>query len=253
MMVTLFTASSPAVLGWAVLTVKKQTQPLSARNGMRQQESSGVRLQAKLTGQRGMFPGGFSPDGRTLATGSNTGPAMLWDTATGQLRTTLTETSSSGPITFSPDGRMLATSGVKKVKLLNLKTGELKATLLASKGLFSLLYTLTFSPDGRALLTVSSDLKALLWDVATGQLKATLGRQKGLVVTAVFSPDGQMVATAGSEDKTAKMWDAATSQLQASLTGHRAGIYDVIFSPDGRMLATAGQGNTTLLWNVPVG
>jgi WD40 repeat protein len=52
----------------------------------------------------------FSPDGRTLATGSYDETAKLWDTATGALRSTLTgHTDYINSVAFSPDGRTLAT------------------------------------------------------------------------------------------------------------------------------------------------
>jgi hypothetical protein len=61
-----------------------------------------------------------------------------------------------------------------------------------------------FSPDGKRILTASSDGTAKLWD-AGGKLLADLNKHKGAVLSAVFSPDGKRILTASS-DGTAKVW-----------------------------------------------
>lgn len=57
----------------------------------------------------------FSPDGRTLVTGSAGNTVKLWDAKTGELRQTLTGHSGSViSIAFSPDSKTLASASLDK-------------------------------------------------------------------------------------------------------------------------------------------
>ena len=70
---------------------------------------------------------------------------------------------------------------------------------------------------------------------------------KGIVVTAVFSPDGLRVLTA-SWDKTAKLWDTQGNIL-VEFKGHAHVIWNAVFSPDGLRVLTASADNTAKLWD----
>ena len=102
---------------------------------------------------------------------------------------------------------------------------------------------LSYSPDGKTLVTAGWDLTAKLWDASTGQLRATL--QAGAphpmnaalarqfhVTRAVFSHDGKMLATVGLETK---IWDVETGRLHVTL-GLSTIDSDVAFWPDGGTL-----------------
>jgi len=126
------------------------------------------------------------------------------------------------------------------------------AQILAITGHKDTVRSIAFSPDGRRLVTASSDKSARIWDAETGREILRLGGHTGGVGSAVFSPDGGRVATASS-DRTARIWDASTGREIAVLSGHTDRVRCVTFSPDGRQLATAANDKTARVWDAATG
>jgi len=193
----------------------------------------------------------FSPDGKTLASGSRDNTVILWDLASNQpIDQFIGHTGWVYSVAFSPDGRTLA-SGSRDNTIILWNLAADPRTDQPLTGHTEAVYSVVFSPDGRMLASSSTDRTIILWDVASGQpIGQPLTGHTGGVVSVAFSPDGRTLAS-GSDDRTLIMWDVEGRQpLGQPLTGHSNSVWSVVFSPDGQTLASGGFDDTIILWDV---
>jgi len=99
-------------------------------------------------------------------------------------------------------------------------------------------YMVSFSRDGRFLVTAAGDNSAIIWDVQK-QTPLHVLPHDAAVYAAVFSPDGKHVAS-GSGDGSVILWNTADGGQVARQKQHGDAVYCVSFSPDGQRLASAG-------------
>jgi WD40 repeat protein len=111
----------------------------------------------------------FSPDGHTLATGSDDHTTRLWDVHDlhhpSSLDTLSGHTSLVDAVAFSPDGHTLATGSLDQtVRLWDLSDPHHPTLLGTLSGHTSYVYSVSFSPDGHTLAIGSADRTARLWE-----------------------------------------------------------------------------------------
>ncbi|MFD7428196.1 trypsin-like peptidase domain-containing protein [Streptomyces sp. NPDC059818] len=175
----------------------------------------------------------FSPDGRSLATGSENGIVRLWDTANGKSRQELRgHDDVVNAVAFSPDGERLASAGGDRtVRLWHTTSGKAEGTLTDYSGA---VWALAFSPDSRTLASGSQDAKIRLWDVSTGMTRRTFRGHAHGVSSVAFNADGTILYADSVEPAGLRQWDVARGEARDTGPEISSGGS---FSPDGRTLA----------------
>ena len=92
--------------------------------------------------------------------------------------------------------------------------------------------TLT-SPHLTCICPVASTTLPQLWDVETGQERATLLGHRAEIVSLGFNTGGDLIIT-GSFDHDSRIWDVRTGQCVHVLSGHRGEVSSTQFNYQGK-------------------
>ena len=208
----------------------------------------------------------FTQVGDYLVSASNDKTVRVWDVATGECVRILRGQIGKGnegkiyAAALSPDDRVLAIGGYLRtytgikareeeeaniIRLIDFRTGEVKALL---KGHDNVILALAFSPDGRKLISGSSDDTANIWDLRTAEILHELKGHTDDIYAVALSPDGKRAVT-GSDDHTLKLWNVSTGSRISTMSGHTDKVKSAAFTPDGRYILSGSWDRTIRLWD----
>ena len=234
----------------------------------------------------------FSPDGKTVLTGSGNYTARLWNVADGATRgQPMVHEGSVVAVAFSPDGKAVLTgSGDHTARLWNASDGTPLGLPMVHQGA---VIAVAFSPDGKTVLTGSDDHTARLWNVADGApaacpwcIRARSWPWRSAPTARPSSPGATTTPRGSGTPPTARPRPAHGASGQGQGRGvqprrqdrphrerrqdraalerrrrharglpmvHQDPVRAVAFSPDGKTVLTGSGDNTARLWNAADG
>ncbi|MEX2553598.1 MAG: protein kinase [Actinomycetota bacterium] len=193
-----------------------------------------------------------SPDGGSIATATEAGEVWLVDARTGEAAEPAgRNTGGFTSVAFSPDGEsVLAGDGAGVVQVWSVDSRQLKFPPVQAHT--SDVWELAVSPDSSRFLTVSSDGRSRLWDLAGG------ARQPGAphdgpenapegLAGATFGPESNLIL--GGPDGRLYSWSPGEQRVtDVTGAGHSGPVTDVARSKE--RLVTLGADQTIRVWDL---
>ncbi|GIV19282.1 MAG: hypothetical protein KatS3mg023_1033 [Armatimonadota bacterium] len=190
----------------------------------------------------------LSPDGSLLAVPGTMGSVLVFNANTGELVRVLTGLGGgSRGVVFSRDGQYLLSVSHSSWQL-RVRVWRTSTWVLYKEAVFDDTWapqSLALSPDNR-WLAVGAWGHAYLFDLNNLERTELQGIRE-YVQGLDFSPDGQYLATASSNDR-AILWRVSDWGRERVLAEGLSEPVDLRFSPDGNYLALSSSGGNLYVW-----
>lgn len=152
-------------------------------------------------------------------------------------------------LAISQDGTLTA-SGLHDNTIWICDAATLVNTVIL-RGHTDWVWSLSFSPDNKRLVSGSADETMRIWDVYEGIQIASISTISVRAVS--YSPAGTSLAC-GLSDGSVEIWTGEDRpSLGHVLLGHTASVSSLAFSPNGKFLVSASLDRTVRYWNVGSG
>ncbi|MEM7066526.1 MAG: TIR domain-containing protein [Cyanobacteria bacterium P01_B01_bin.77] len=200
----------------------------------------------ELRGQERSF-GDFdlSPDGQELVTVSWAGTVHRWKlNQTDQVILTGHDKAVQD-VAVSPDGKNIATASTDGTVRWWSLSGELLKTVSTES---SPIESLDLSPNGKTIVAALGDGTVRFWGIEEDSTSEFQASQQFGLSTVQFSPNEEIVITAGYGNAFSSLWDLE-GNLLTTLQGHTDVALQAVFHPTEPIIATASRDGTVKLWD----
>eukprot|EP00878_Enallax_costatus_P003364 GHUV01003573.1.p1 GENE.GHUV01003573.1~~GHUV01003573.1.p1 ORF type:complete len:499 (+),score=159.44 GHUV01003573.1:533-2029(+) len=183
----------------------------------------------------------FDPSNEWFVTGSADRTIKLWDTASGQLKLTLTgHIEQVTGLAVSPrHPYMFSCSLDKEVKCWDLEHNKV---IRNYHGHLSGVYCLALHPTLDLIMTGGRDSTCRVWDMRTKTQIFALSGHTNTVAAVLTQPTDPQVIT-GSHDTTIRLWDLRKGATMATLTYHKKSVRALTAHPTEHTFASGGADN----------
>ncbi|HET7502378.1 MAG TPA: AAA family ATPase [Kofleriaceae bacterium] len=150
------------------------------------------------------------------------------------------------------DAQLQVPVAADMLRVRHVATRESPALVRDLTGHISWVSACAITPDGRHVVSASSDKTLKVWELGSGREVATLEGHTSKVSACAITPDGRHVVSASS-DKTLKVWELGSGREVATLEGHAHYVSACAVTPDGRHVISASADKTLKVWELGSG
>jgi WD40 repeat protein len=204
--------------------------------------------------ERGLSIQAVSPDGTAAVSDARGGRLVVWDLCSGEALGEAAAPQPRGILALSLGGKRLAAATRENEPAVVVWDVAAGKELCRCKGCRAYVWSLAFSPDGKALAGGAYDMTARLWDVESGKERWSYRSSVAFFIWVAvdFAPDGKTVGVVGW-DGILRLLDAASGTDRIPVPGHLGSVGPLAVAPDGRTVFTSSTDESLRLWDVSTG
>ncbi len=152
-------------------------------------------------------------------------------------------------IAVSPDGSKLLGDASANARVYRIVDGTVLQTLHHSSTVVGLAY----SPVGTLVATGTADGKITFWNPDSGDLVRVLPARSFAQLYLRFSPNGELLVSAGRDGAIICVWRVSDGSLLRTLASESTSLKGLAISPDSQLLASSGDSSNVEIWRLSDG